>query len=437
MSRLLLQLRSSSSISRQVLRFAEMILGGTDTARSNAYLQALAKGGSRHDDCKTCPGNFVILIAEQKKSVAAASRARDEYVGRVLHAMKSAAMNDEQKPPASWPVPGANNAAAALLRKECKGKADPAVLDAVCSILEDSRLLGRVCSPEEVAALQAVLNCQCHKLVAKEAIKETSKNGLKLAELFRFIDGYVSPFVLCHEALRNGDEKAHMAARKTVAPLFGVTRHPKYFLADAVDIKQQQFCLGEKPRQMLERFVMMRMATAKNKCQAADEILEQGVALLKRGKGAGDSPAQWDKSNAQIETKHLNDDAFFGATHLDYMQQLGKQRVPRSIEHDIQNVAVGVREMTVARGAPCTLGGIPLLEDAKNLTQEVNSRVKTLEKHVAKNEASLFSRRGPALSPVEIVDRVAVAQHYRQRDRRNEFEVSDDENEVPRRVWLD
>ena len=132
----------------------------------------------------------------------------------------------------------------------------------------------------------------------------------------------------------------------------------------------------------------------------------------------------------------MSDNAFFEATHLAYMQQLGKQRVPRSIEQDIRNVADGVAGMTGARGSPCTLGGIPLMEDAKNLEQEVRSRVKTLEKHVAKHEDSLFSRRGPVLPPVEIVDRVTVAQNYRRRAHRNEFVVSDDENEVPLRARL-
>lgn len=371
------------------------------------------------------------MTGEQKQSVAAACRARDQYVGQYMAFMKGDLMDDE-RPPARpvWPVPGRNSAAAATLRKECDGKADPLLVDAICTIMEDSHQLPRVVSSKEVQTLQALLVCKCHKLTVARAISETSKEGLKLSELFRFIDRYASPFLLSHEAVRKCDEKAYMAARKRVDPLFGVTKHPKYFLAAAVDIKQEESVLSGKALEMLKKFVMMRFAPGEQQWQTADDILEQLVRQLKHLVGPGDSDARWDQANADMETKRVDDDAFFNIVHLWYMQQAGKQRVRRNIEPDIRLIADGVRPMIGKPGHPCTLGGIPLLEDGLNLTQEINGRVHQLEGFVQENKDGLFLRRAPTVEPVEVVDRVAVARNYRRRPRSSGADRSDNENEV-------
>lgn len=424
------QLKTSSNISRKVLSFVYKIVGGTDLSRGEVYIEFLPRAEPNGAARAAIQQQLDALRAEQKVSIAAASQARDQYVQRIVKAVKQQLPGQKPDWPTPWPVPGANAAAAKALRDNCKERADPVLVDAICAMLEDTHRFRRVCSDKEVQALAAILTRKSPAVGVAAALTQTKQDDMKLSRLFDFIDRYASPYLMGHEAIRMGDEKAHLAARKTVDPLFGITQHPKYFVATFRDIKQQTVCLPAKARQMLERFVFMNMAGYDDKVQTADEILEQGVGMLKQLVGSGDSAERWDMGNAGIETKHLCDDQFFGALHMTYMQQRGKQRVPHSIELDIHNVEAGVRGLTGVAGDPCTLGGVPLQEDGINLNSEVRARVRQLEQDMKKPQDPYIAGRGPPCTRLEIVDKVAVARQYHRRDRREDREFSDDEQEV-------
>ena len=202
-----------------------------------------------------------------------------------------------------------------------------------------------------------------------------------------------------------------------------------------VDLLQEVYGLKPKAKQFFQQMALMNMAGLNGKWQATDEIIEQIVRLVKHGTGHADSAASFNQSVLNLLGKDELDANFFDTFHVTYMRQHGKQRMLPDISLDVANVAAAVQPLVLSRGAPCTLGGVELLDSARTLSEEARSRVTAYQKTL-KGMDHIFSSQAPVQlckKPL-LVDATRVAQQYnkskRGKNSQDDFELSDDEVEV-------